>query len=94
MNRIKHTTFLHASVWIAAIFVGVSAVLYAKVIAWTQNFYFEWFQLHPYFISAVTPVGFLLATFLVRRFAPDAKGSGIPQVLEAIEISKKSTLSR
>lgn len=85
---IKTRTLQHGSVWVAAIIVGISAVLYAKLIAWAQGIYFDWFLSHPFFLSVGTPIGFCLATFLVRRFAPDAKGSGIPQVLQAIELSK------
>ncbi len=91
---IRTRTLLHASVWIAAIIVGISAVLYAKVIAWTQRVYLDCFQSQPFLLSIVTPVGFLFASFLVRKFAPEAKGSGIPQVLQAIELSKESSCAK
>jgi len=37
----------------------------------------------------VSPVIFLGAVFAVRYFAPEAKGSGIPQVLQAIHLGEK-----
>lgn len=93
-THVKSKTYLHASVWIASIIVGIAAAVYAKAIAFAQDSYFQWFHSHSYFASISSPLLFVLATFLVRRFAPDAKGSGIPQVLEAIEGAKKSPQSR
>ena len=83
----RQTTYLHVAIWSAAALVGIAAVSYAKLIAWAQKCYFEIFVIHPYFLSFSTPFLFVLATWLVQKFAPEAKGSGIPQVLEAIEIA-------
>ena len=47
------------------------------------------FSAQPYLIAGAAPVLFFLAAGLVRHFAPEAKGSGIPQVLEAIEAGTK-----
>lgn len=81
-------TYRHSAIWIAAILVGAVAVLYAKLIGLIQNIYFSQFGAHPLLVSLSSPLFFLLATALVRQFAPHAKGSGIPQVLEAIEESR------
>ncbi len=94
MHHIKSRTYQHASVWVGAIIVGLAAVLYARVVALAQEYYFHWFQSHSYFVSLYSPLAFVFATFLVRRFAPDAKGSGIPQVLQAIEVAKESPDSK
>ena len=74
--------------------VGLAAVLYARVVALAQEYYFHWFQSHSIIVSVCSPFVFVAATFLVRHFAPDAKGSGIPQVLEAIEAAKESPHSQ
>ncbi|MHB1329402.1 MAG: chloride channel protein, partial [Gemmatimonadales bacterium] len=50
-----------------------------------QESYFSAFHANPWVVSAAAPVLFLIAVALVRRGAQDAKGSGIPQVLLAIE---------
>lgn len=89
MNFSKSRSYHHASVWIGAVLVGLAAVLYAHLVNFAQKYFFSAFTLHPGFVGAVAPFSFLLAAALVRRFAPDAKGSGIPQVLEAIEKGKK-----
>ena len=78
-------TSLHLSVWVAAAVVGGLAVVYAKFIALLQNFYFLAFKHFPVWVAISGPILFVAATWIVRRFAPDAKGSGIPQVLVAIE---------
>jgi H+/Cl- antiporter ClcA len=84
-------TVLHAAIWSAAVLVGLAAVLYAKLIAHVQGFYFHAFTSHPYAVSLITPLLFVLATWTVKKFAEDAKGSGIPQVLEAIDIAHEPT---
>ncbi len=86
-NRQK--TYLHASIWVAAALVGITAVLYAKLISWSQGLYLDVFATHPYLISFSTPLLFLAAAGLVQKFAMEAKGSGIPQVLEAIDLAKE-----
>lgn len=86
---LRHRTYQHASVWVGAIIVGISAVLYARLIAMVQALYFQCFSSHSYAVSIFSPFAFVGATLLVQRFAPHAKGSGIPQVLEAIEGAEK-----
>ncbi|MGE4232845.1 MAG: chloride channel protein [Bacteriovoracia bacterium] len=81
-------SYRYASLWIAAVFVGIAAVLFARLIWVVQNYFFAFFAKSPYIVSILCPFGFVLAAALVRRYAPDAKGSGIPQVLEAIEQGK------
>ncbi|MEO7161298.1 MAG: chloride channel protein [Bdellovibrionia bacterium] len=93
MRRFRSTTYLQFSYWFAAVAVGIAAVLYAKLIGVVQDFYFQWFGTHPYLVSIATPFIFLGATAFVVKLAPQARGSGIPQVLEAIELSQKSEVN-
>lgn len=71
--------------WSAAALVGLLAVAYARFVELAQHTYFHLFSEHPLLLSITTPAAFLIAAYLVVKFGPDAKGSGIPQVLEAIE---------
>ena len=90
MSPTKESSIRHGSIWIGAILVGLAAVFYAKLISITQEFFFARFSASPALVSILSPLLFVAATYLVRRFAPDAKGSGIPQVLEAIELGKSA----
>ena len=83
----RKRTYPHLVVWMAAGFIGACAVGYAKIVAIAQDYYFKRFAEHPYLVAICAPVFFLIATGLVRNFAPQAKGSGIPQVLEAIDLA-------
>jgi H+/Cl- antiporter ClcA len=93
MFNIKISTktrgYRYASLWFGAVLVGVAAVLYARLVAVVQSHFFSWFGRDRYLISALTPFAFIIATYIVKKLAPDAKGSGIPQVLEAIELGKE-----
>jgi CIC family chloride channel protein len=55
----------------------------------TFSFYYHLFDLtapvHPLVLIAAIPVvGGVLATYLIMRFAPEAKGHGVPEVIDAI----------
>ena len=90
MNFSKARSYQHASLWIGAVLVGGAAVLYARVVSLAQGWFLTRFSANPYVVAAIAPFAFLMAAALVRKFAPDAKGSGIPQVLEAIEAGTNS----
>jgi len=60
-------------------------VLFARLIAYAQGLYFNLVHVHPYLITVATPLLFAVATIIVEKFGPEARGSGIPQVLEAID---------
>jgi H+/Cl- antiporter ClcA len=38
-------------------------------------------------IFIIAPIGFVLSWWLVKEFAPNAKGSGIPQVMASVELA-------
>jgi H+/Cl- antiporter ClcA len=86
----RDKTFLNAAIWIAAGLMGTLAVFYARLIAYFQGIYFLFFKENPIVVSLSGPILFLLATWVVQKFGPDAKGSGIPQVLAAIHQSDSS----
>jgi len=87
----KPKTYLYAAVWISAGLVGVAAVMYARLISALQFHFFVHFHDHPIIVSFLGPLFFISATAIVRKLAIDAKGSGIPQVLAAIDLAKKES---
>jgi H+/Cl- antiporter ClcA len=87
-HKYQQQTFIQVSFWSAACAVGMIAIIYAQIINEVLKTYFNFFNNHPYVMSALTPLLFVFATYLVVKFGPEAKGSGIPQVLAAISQTK------
>jgi len=92
MRRFRQKTFFQITIWTAAALVGVAAVLFARLIELAQKQYFTIFHGHPYLVLLGTPLLFVAATLIVEKFGPQARGSGIPQVLEAIDHAHTSEI--
>ncbi len=73
--------------WIGSVMTGFFAVMYAKIFAWGENLLHFILNWHDWMIFIIAPVGFVLSWWLVKEFAPYAKGSGIPQVMAAVELA-------
>ncbi|TDH25594.1 hypothetical protein EXU57_12880 [Segetibacter sp. 3557_3] len=71
--------------WIASLITGLVAVFYAKLFSLGEQLNRYIYELHSWLLLLVSPVCFVVAWWLVKRFAKFAKGSGIPQVMAAIE---------
>lgn len=87
--KIARPLISQTSFWSTALAVGVLSVLYAQLINFSQTHFLSIFQKFPFIVSAASPLIFLSAVFAVRYFEPEAKGSGIPQVLQAIHLGEK-----
>jgi H+/Cl- antiporter ClcA len=82
------TSFLQAlPLWIASLLTGLIAVGYAGLFGYAEHLMKYLFHEHKWSIFLLTPACFLLAWWIVQRFGPNAKGSGIPQVMAAIDLS-------
>jgi len=79
--------------WIASVITGLLAVLYTKLFLVAENLTMLLFNFHAWLLFIISPVCFLVAWWLVERFSPYARGSGIPQVMAAIQISSPTTAS-
>jgi H+/Cl- antiporter ClcA len=77
--------------WIASIITGLVALLYTKLFIGAEKITALVIAHHTWPLFILTPVCFVLAWWLVQRFAPYARGSGIPQVMAAIQISSPKT---
>ena len=73
--------------WIASVITGLIAVIYARLFLMAENLTAMIYKRHEWYLFILMPVCFVIAWWLVKRFAPYARGSGIPQVAAAIEIS-------
>ena len=91
-DRIRNEKFRHNLLqaipfWIASLLTGLAATLYANLFKWAERgtaYIVHW---HFWLLFIFTPLCFVLAWWLVRRFAPYARGSGIPQVMASIELA-------
>lgn len=81
------TNVLHAlPFWVASLITGVIAVAYTKLFNFSEGLLHKALSWHHWMIFILAPVNLLIGWFIVMRFAPGARGSGIPQVMAAIEL--------
>ncbi|WP_276131911.1 chloride channel protein [Polluticoccus soli] len=73
--------------WIAASITGTVAVVYTFLFDKTDQFLHRLLEWHKSGIFILAPLAFLISWLLVKIIEPNAGGSGIPQVMAAIEIS-------
>jgi H+/Cl- antiporter ClcA len=86
-EQLKKNVLQAIPFWIASILTGLIAVLYTRLFVEAENVTTYIFKHYVWLLFIVSPVCFIIAWWLVKRFAPYSKGSGIPQVMAAIEIS-------
>ncbi|MBB2146859.1 chloride channel protein [Pedobacter sp. LMG 31464] len=90
-ERFKKNLLQAIPFWIASMIAGLAAVAYAKLFIMAEEVALWVFNYNIWLLFALTPVCFVLAWLLVWKFAPYAKGSGIPQVMAGIAISAPKT---
>ncbi|MBA4852212.1 chloride channel protein [Emticicia sp. BO119] len=73
--------------WLGALLTGIVAVIYAKLFLIAEEGTIYLFQLNKWLFFAVTPICFIVSWWLVSKYAPFSRGSGIPQVSASIELA-------
>ncbi|MCW3161832.1 chloride channel protein [Chryseobacterium oryctis] len=86
-EQLKHNLLQAIPFWIGSVITGFFAVMYAQIFAWGENLLHFILNWHAWMIFIIAPIGFVLSWWLVKEFAPNAKGSGIPQVMAAVELA-------
>ena len=86
-EQLKYNLLQAIPFWIGSVITGFFAVMYAKIFAWGEKLLDLMLNWHDWMIFIVAPIGFVLSWWLVKEFAPNAKGSGIPQVMAAVELA-------
>ncbi len=66
-----------------AVAIGLVALLFARLADEATGRFEAFAQAFPYAPLLLTPVGFMVIAYITTRFAPLARGSGIPQVIAA-----------
>lgn len=86
-NRVKTNVLQAIPFWIASLLTGLIAVGFTKLFGYSEGILRNVLHWRQWTIFFMAPVCFLLAWLCVVLFAPNAKGSGIPQVMAAIELA-------
>ena len=73
--------------WFASLITGLVAVGYAKLFALSEHWSTQMVGTHTWLLFILTPIGFTASWWIVKRFEKKAAGSGIPQVMAAIELA-------
>ena len=86
-EKIKNNLLQAIPFWVASLLTGLIAVLYTRLFGYAEKGTLYMVSHHAWWLFIVTPVCFLLSWWLVTKFAPYSRGSGIPQVMAAIELA-------
>ena len=73
--------------WVGAFVSGTLAVLYAKLFSWAESGTLLIYEKTSWAFFIITPACFLVAWWIVVKYSPYSRGSGIPQVSAAIELT-------
>jgi H+/Cl- antiporter ClcA len=73
--------------WVASLLTGLAAVFYAKIFAIAEQFTHIIFHYHSWLLFILSPACFILSWWIVKKFSPNSKGSGIPQVMASVELA-------
>lgn len=66
-----------------AVCIGLVALLFASLADRANHVFIALFRLYLYAPLLLTPLGFAGIVWVTKRYAPEARGSGIPQVIAA-----------
>jgi H+/Cl- antiporter ClcA len=85
--RIKTNILRGIPFWLASLITGLVAVGYTKLFIYSEGIFHWVLHWHGWMIFIITPFCFFIAWGVVQWLAPSARGSGIPQVMAAIELA-------
>ena len=86
-EKLKYNLLQALPFWVASLITGLIAVLYTKLFAGAEGVTAYFIHNHRWYLFFLSPILYLLAYFIVKWFAPYSKGSGIPQVMAAIDLA-------
>ncbi|MCH5596495.1 chloride channel protein [Niabella ginsengisoli] len=86
-ERVKNNLLTAIPFWLGSIIVGCAAVFYAQLFLLGENLLVKMIHNRIWLLFIIMPVAFIVSWWLVKRFSPYARGSGIPQVMAAIEFA-------
>jgi H+/Cl- antiporter ClcA len=73
--------------WVAAALTALVSVVFAKAFGWSEHWAMAWTGLHPLWVFWVIPLTLVASAAMADFFSPLAAGSGIPQLIAAVEVA-------
>ncbi|MDQ3099795.1 MAG: chloride channel protein [Bacteroidota bacterium] len=86
-SRVKDFILLALPYQVSAVLTALVAVGYAKLFHWMEDVNLDILDHDPRWVFLTAPFGFVVSWWLVVKFAPLAAGSGIPQLMAAVEVA-------
>lgn len=86
-QRIRRNILQGIPFWIASVLTGLVAVGYTRLFSLAEHGLHYVQARSPLWLFLLTPATFLASYVVIQRFAPFARGSGIPQVMAAIDLA-------
>ncbi len=86
-EKLKQNFLSAVPFWIASLVTGLIAVFYSKIFLLAENNASSLFKFNHWLLFIITPVCFFIAWWMIERFEKFAGGSGIPQIMAAIELA-------
>lgn len=75
----------HVLFWVGAVAVASIAILFAKGSTYGNQLFLDIIQHYKFLVFLLTPLGFCSIVWITQRYFVGAEGSGIPQVIAAID---------
>ena len=83
-----HFTFI-----VGATVVGLVATFMAISSEWANHLFIATTAISPYLPFIISPLGLMLVVWLTRKYFSGSEGSGIPQVMVALELGHEKERS-
>src|SRR5438309_9129299 len=90
-EQIRRTALQAIPFWIASLVTGLIAVGFTRLFAMAEGLLQDVLVWHGWMIFLLSPFFLFLAWLTVQVFARMARGSGIPQVMAAIDLARPGT---
>ena len=75
--------------WIAAAITAVVSIAYASAFRWSEQIAFQYLGESQWIVFLVVPLAILMSALMAEFLAPAAAGSGIPQLIAAMELARR-----
>lgn len=92
--ELAETLRRRAATMTGAVTIGLVALVFAYLADSAQHLFNGFVGQYGWAMLVITPAGFALLVWLTRRYFPEARGSGVPQVIAAAQMRQpeRSTL--